>query len=257
MIYKITTNSAPIKSKPLADAAIMGRFEIGTMIEVIEVSKKWATIVYEGNESYVSTMYIKVVEEDAVIIEPMEASEPIEKEEELVEPIEKVEEVVVKEEEPVEVVKPVEKVEEAVKLIGRVTIKYIDYDDKVEMNPQRVYNDLDLNTYVFGAKAITGYFNVGSCYEEITLNENEYEKNVTFYYKKRLGSVTVRHIDFITRKEIEPCEVFKNLVFDDYIYSSKVISGYDVLGDNTKIVSIDDTLTNCEVYFEYVLSQDN
>lgn len=260
MIYKITTNSAPVKSKPVADAPIMGRLEISTMIEVIEVSKKWATIIYEGNESYVSTMYIKLVEDETQVIEPIKISEIAKKEDEVVEkveepvevsePVEKVEEIIVKEE------APVQKIEESVKLIGSVTIKYIDYDDKVEMNPDRVYNDLDLNTYVFGAKAITGYFNVGSCYEEITLNENEYEKNITFYYKKRFGSVTVRHIDFDSKKEIEPCEVYKNLVFDEYIYSSKVIDGYHVLGDSTKIVSIDDTLTNCEVYFEYVLSQD-
>lgn len=294
MIYKITTNSATIKQEPLYTSPIIARLEINTEIEVIDLSKKWATIIYEGNQAYISTMYIKAVEKQEINVATLTTNDELDEVKATVEEVKSVNpsdndvETTATNDESEEVKAPVEEQEvihnfdndidvtiatsndkqESVnspnqdpneyKIIkGTITIKYIDYDENVEMNPDRVYHDLDLNTYVFGAKAIKGYFNVGAGYEEITLNENEYEKTVTFYYKKRFGSVTVRYIDIVTKKEVEKYKVFKNLVFDEYIYEAKEINGHTVIGEHSKIVSIDDTLTNCEICFEYASSKDN
>ena len=61
-IYKIISNGKlNIRSTPSVNSKIIGTIDSGTLIEVSEVTDSWATIMYKGNKSYISSRYIELV----------------------------------------------------------------------------------------------------------------------------------------------------------------------------------------------------
>ncbi|MGL5378397.1 hypothetical protein [Clostridium sp.] len=299
MIYKITTNSAPIKVQPLSNAEIVNRMDINTQIDVIEIVDRWAAFIYDDNICYISNIYIKKVDtEECKFVE----TEDTQMEEEDINTIEKIDNssreaksIVVRyidNNSSQDIISPIvyndtnldSNVYEAVeifgynvlgdstqevvilsdysdleivfkyeKILGKITIQYIDYDNQVEISPAVIYENLDLNSYTLNSKYIPGYFNIEYSYYEVDLDKYNTEKNIQFNYKKILGKITVKYVDIISREEIIPPTVINDIEPDKYIYSAKELPGYKVVGLDSKSINIDDTLTNCEIYFEYRL----
>lgn len=274
MIYKVTTNSAPIKKQPTSNSEIVGRLDRNVQIDIIGIENRWASFIYEDNTCYISSMYIKKEEKKQVEKNVLEENIVEEKEEEEKEALEKV---VVEEKEEKEVPdknvveeKEEEKVGDNTQIgsikdesadtdilskheiiSGKVNIKYVDYDDKSEILPEVKYEMLDLNNYIFNAKYIPGYFNVEYSYAEIELDKNAPEQNIEFYYKKRLGKINIKYIDIATREEIAKPTNISEVKFDSYVYTAQEVAGYNVVGPNSKSIKIDETLVNYNAYFEY------
>lgn len=81
------------------------------------------------------------------------------------------------------------------KILGKVTVEYIDTDTKSSIATADVYSSLDISSYTYSAKSIDGYTLVGESSQTITLTYSNNEIILTFEYKKNITDDDIYVID--------------------------------------------------------------
>lgn len=112
-----------------------------------------------------------------------------------------------------------------------VTVEYKDYDTKVNIIPNEVYD----------IKEIVGY--------DPVIVDGEDNKIVSYYFKQISGSVTISYIDNDTGVSLIPNDKIENLQLGSYSYSSKTIDGKDLVGNEIENVEI--TAVNREIIIQF------
>lgn len=137
------------------------------------------------------------------------------------------------------------------KILGTITINYIDENTNTPIYQPTVIENLTLGTYSYGSISISGYSLNDSTTKSVTLTEASPKATITFKYKEILGSVVVKYISNSSSSNLLPQETFTNLKLGTYTYSSKYISGYSLVSNSTQTVTLSDTTPNAEVIFKY------
>lgn len=142
------------------------------------------------------------------------------------------------------------------KIVGDVIIKYVDSSTGESILDDKVYNNLSFGSYTYSPISIDNYEIVEDNAKSITLNESEPSQIITFYYKKMIGSITIKYINKYIMTDISNSIVFDNLALGEYSYNAKVIDGYTLIGENTKTVNLTDTNPIQTVVFEYKVAEE-
>ena len=137
------------------------------------------------------------------------------------------------------------------KILGTVTINYIDENTNASIYKSTVIENLTLGTYTYGSISISGYSLNDSATKSVTLTEASPPATISFNYKAILGSVVVKYINNSSASNLLPKETFTNLKLGTYTYSSKYISGYSLASNSTQTVTLTDKIPNAEVIFKY------
>ena len=137
---------------------------------------------------------------------------------------------------------------------GSVTIKYLNVDDNSEITTSDIYNNLQLGTYTYKAKTISNYAANLPTSQSVTLDENNPNQTITFYYSQILGDITVKYIDFDNDNEISTSDIYNNLPLGTYTYEAKDISNYTAISPTSQPVTLDENNSTQTITFTIVKS---
>lgn len=137
------------------------------------------------------------------------------------------------------------------KILGNITIKYLDKDSLSELSGDNVLTNIELGSYTFDAIHISNYSVYGDLSKTIILTDDNPNAKIEFLYSEILGSITIKYIDNSTNLELASEDVYNNLKLGAYTYSSKAISSYAVVGDSSKTISLTEDNTSVTITFEY------
>lgn len=137
------------------------------------------------------------------------------------------------------------------KILGNITIKYLDKDSLSELSGDNVLTNIELGSYTFDAIHISNYSVYGDVSKTIILTDDNPNAKIEFLYSEILGSITIKYIDNSTNLELASEDVYNNLKLGDYTYSSKTISSYAVVGNSSKTISLTEDNTSVTITFEY------
>ena len=84
---------------------------------------------------------------------------------------------------------------EYTQIFGKVTVKYIDVDTKVEITEPDVHTDLTIGEYTYSAKSISGYVLVSTDAQITTLTYDNFVQVIVFEYKKYDSEDSIYTID--------------------------------------------------------------
>lgn len=73
---------------------------------------------------------------------------------------------------------------EYTKILGKVTIKYIDTNTKVEIARPNVYTNLPIGSYTYNSKSLDGYTLISESSQSANLTSNNLDNILIFEYKK-------------------------------------------------------------------------
>ncbi|WP_434798712.1 MucBP domain-containing protein [Terrisporobacter vanillatitrophus] len=141
------------------------------------------------------------------------------------------------------------------KILGSVSVKYLDVDTNKEVASSDLYSNLDIKNYTYSAKSIDGYTAVDPSSKTVTLTLSQSNQEVVFYYKKNkvYGSITIKYVDKTTNASIAEFKVYKDLELGTYSYDAIDILGYDISGESSKSVILTTDNLNQTIIFEYVV----
>jgi len=141
------------------------------------------------------------------------------------------------------------------KILGSVSVKYLDVDTNKEIASSDLYSNLDIKNYTYSAKSIDGYTAVEPSSKTVTLTLSQSNQEVVFYYKKNkiYGSITIKYVDKTTNASIAESKVYKDLDLGTYSYDAIDILGYDISGESSKSVILTTDNLNQTIIFEYVV----
>lgn len=134
---------------------------------------------------------------------------------------------------------------------GSVTIKCVDAKTNSEIYVPQTSNNLPLGTYSYDARKISGYSISGSSTQTVTITKENPNVEITFRYNKLYGSVTIQYVDTESNTKLRDDEKYTNLEFGSYIYSAKPFDDYNLIGNQTQTIIINDTNLNVVIVFEY------
>ena len=137
------------------------------------------------------------------------------------------------------------------KILGTVTVKYIDNSSSTELLPADTFTDLKLGNYSYNSKDISGYTITNDSTQTIELTDDNYNIEIEFKYNKLFGSVTIKYLDSSSLKEIDTPTIISNLPLGTYSYTAKSLEEYDVIGDSNQSVTLNDTNLNPIISFNY------
>lgn len=137
------------------------------------------------------------------------------------------------------------------KILGTVTVNYVEYNSLKVISTTTIYNNLDMGTHSFNAIAIKNYTLVSSASQSVTLTSSNPIQSITFKYKKTSGKVNIKYIDKLAQIEIATEDIFENLSMGSYTYTAKAVDGYSVLGDSSKTITLTDESPTVVIIFEY------
>lgn len=137
------------------------------------------------------------------------------------------------------------------KILGTVTVNYVEYNSLKVVSTTTIYNNLDMGTHSFNAIAIKNYTLVSSASQSVTLTSSNPIQSITFKYKKTSGKVNIKYIDKLAQIEIATEDIFENLSMGSYTYTAKAVDGYSVLGDSSKTITLTDESPTVVIIFEY------
>ena len=136
-------------------------------------------------------------------------------------------------------------------ILGSVTIKYIDSSSSVELLPADTFTNLKLGKYSYTSKYISGYSLVNDSIQTVELTDNNYNIEIKFKYSELFGSVTIKYLDSSLLSEIGTSTVISNLSLGTYSYTAKSFEGYDIVGDFSQSVTLNDNNLNPIISFIY------
>lgn len=136
-------------------------------------------------------------------------------------------------------------------ILGTVTIRYIDNSSYTELSEADTFTDLKLGTYSYNYKNIPGYSLANDSTQTVELTDDNHDVEIEFKYNELLGSITIKYIDSSSLNEIETATVISNLSLGTYSYSAKSFEGYEIIGDSSQSVTLNDSNLNAIIYFNY------
>lgn len=136
-------------------------------------------------------------------------------------------------------------------ILGTVTIRYIDNSSYTELSEADTFTDLKLGTYSYNYKNIPGYSLANDSTQTVELTDDNHDVEIEFKYNELLGSVTIKYIDSSSLNEIETATVISNLSLGTYSYSAKSFEGYEIIGDSSQSVTLNDSNLNAIISFNY------
>lgn len=136
-------------------------------------------------------------------------------------------------------------------ILGTVTIRYIDNSSYTELSEADTFTDLKLGTYSYNYKNIPGYSLANDSTQTVELTEDNHDVEIEFKYNELLGSITIKYIDSSSLNEIETATVISNLSLGTYSYSAKSFEGYEIIGDSSQSVTLNDSNLNAIISFNY------
>lgn len=136
-------------------------------------------------------------------------------------------------------------------ILGTVTIRYIDNSSYTELSEADTFTDLKLGTYSYNYKNIPGYSLANDSTQTVELTDDNHDVEIEFKYNELLGSVTIKYIDSSSLNEIGPATVISNLSLGTYSYTAKSFEGYEVIGDSSQSVTLNDSNLNPIIFFNY------
>lgn len=136
-------------------------------------------------------------------------------------------------------------------ILGTVTIKYIDNSSSSELSEADTFTDLKLGNYSYTYKDIPGYSLANDSNQIVELTDENHDVEIEFKYNELLGSVTIKYIDLSSLNEIGTATVISNLSLGTYSYKAKSFEGYEVIGDSSQSVTLNDSNLNPIIFFNY------
>ena len=136
-------------------------------------------------------------------------------------------------------------------ILGTVTIRYIDNSSYTELSEADTFTDLKLGTYSYNYKNIPGYSLANDSTQTVELTDDNHDVEIEFKYNELLGSITIKYIDSSSLNEIETATVISNLSLGTYSYSAKSFEGYEIIGDSSQSITLNDSNLNAIIYFNY------
>lgn len=136
-------------------------------------------------------------------------------------------------------------------ILGTVTIRYIDNSSSSELSEADTFTDLKLGTYSYNYKNIPGYSLANDSTQTVELTDDNHDVEIEFKYNELLGSITIKYIDSSSLNEIETANVISNLSLGTYSYSAKSFEGYEIIGDSSQSVTLNDSNLNAIISFNY------
>ena len=136
-------------------------------------------------------------------------------------------------------------------ILGTVTIKYIDNSSSSELSEADTFTDLKLGNYSYTYKDIPGYSLANDSTQIVELTDENHDVEIEFKYNELLGSVTIKYIDLSSLNEIGTATVISNLSLGTYSYTAKSFEGYEVIGDSSQSVTLNDSNLNPIIFFNY------
>lgn len=138
-----------------------------------------------------------------------------------------------------------------VEILGTVTIRYIDNSSYTELSEADTFTDLKLGTYSYNYKNIPGYSLANDSTQVVELTDDNHDVEIEFKYNELLASITIKYIDSSSLNEIETATVISNLSLGTYSYSAKSFEGYEIIGDSSQSVTLNDSNLNAIISFNY------
>lgn len=261
MIYQVTTNSTPLKTDTSSNGKIITRLDRLTKVDVFEIDRRWAQILYNNEKAYISTLYLVPCEDedekidqsntapnipDTTLSLPTTNNTP----EDVVCDTNVEVTIPISDSDAEEVVDSTPVEPEYIEVYGSLVVRHIDIDSKDSISNDKYYDNLHLGLYTVYADYINGYSIIGNSSECITLSNDSKIVVATFSYKKITCEVSINYIDVNSNEIISPSNIYDNLDFGTYSYDAKSIDGYIALSDTINI-SLDSTLTECSLNFSY------
>lgn len=136
-------------------------------------------------------------------------------------------------------------------ILGTVTIRYIDNSSYTELSEADTFTDLKLGNYSYTYKDIPGYSLASDSTQTVELTDDNHDVEIEFKYNELLGSITIKYIDSSSLNEIETATVISNLSLGTYSYSAKSFEGYEIIGDSSQSVTLNDSNLNAIISFNY------
>ncbi len=133
------------------------------------------------------------------------------------------------------------------RVYGSITIQYL--ADGVVLLSDETYTQLDLGTYSYQAKSITGYSLTSEETISVTLTDATPNQTVNFNYEKIYGSVTVHYL--ADGFGLLPSETQSQLELNTYTYDAPSIDGYELITTTTITVTITVQQPIHTITFEY------
>ena len=139
------------------------------------------------------------------------------------------------------------------KILGEVSIQYIDIDTKKDIAPTESYSSLELSDYSYNAKTIAGYTISGDSTKSVTLTDNTPSQTVIFEYVveeiiEPLDPSKQNEVPYISTYYIKPVvkpdeEVIIDYYITDYYHKEYVNEDYsEVFKVTVRIEGKDDII---------------
>ena len=271
-LYEVSSLIALVMNKPNMFSQVLGILNKGNQIDVISISKSWAYFKYNNINAYVKKGNLKILNTEpieskgSVTLKYIDITTNNE-----IYPSETInnlnlgkysyearvlynyklqsnstQSVNLTEEDPDQVI-----IFYYNKILGSITIKYIDKNVNTDIYEPKVIENLSLGTYTYGAINISGYVLSDNEIKTVTITETSPNATITFKYAEILGTVTIRYIDNSSYTELSEADTFTDLKLGNYSYTYKDIPGYSLASDSTQTVELTDDNHDVEIEFKY------
>ncbi|CAM2076849.1 MAG: MucBP domain-containing protein [uncultured Clostridium sp.] len=271
-LYEVSSLTAIVMNKPNIFSQVLGRLNKGDQIDVISISKSWAYFKYNNINAYVKKENLKVLNTEQIEskgsvtlkyiditsnneIYPSETINNLELGNHSYEARiiynyklqnDSTQSVNLTVEDPNQIISFYYN-----QILGTITIKYIDINVNSDIYESKIIENLSLGTYTYGAINISGYVLSDNEIKTVTITETTPNATITFKYTEILGTVTIKYIDSSSLNEIGTTTVISNLSLETYSYTAKSFEGYEVIGDSSQSVTLNDSNLNPIISFNY------
>ena len=267
--YEIMSSYASILNKPTIFSNILGFASKGSKIEVVSVSNGWASFYYNGKNAYIrlsslqlvppkvtGSVTIKYIDE----ISLLEISYPTlytnQSFSSYAYNSKSISVYTVSGYASQTVILTSTNINQTItfkykKIIGSVTVKYVDESSLLDISNQAVISNLALVSYIYNSIIINGYSISSYSSQTVTLTDATPNQTIVFRYKKLLGKVEIHYVHVSTKKELTLPNYYTNLDLKSYTYIAKDIPGFDSFGETSKTVQLSESSPNQVITFEY------
>lgn len=268
-LYEVISNNTFVLSKPSFFSSYLGGLSKGTVIDVKNISGGWANFNFKGQNAYVRSSNLRVVQvvTGSITINYIDA----ETSQSLASPLTNSELALgtysynaisisgytALEPKAQSITLTSTNANQTLTfkykkiILGSITVQYIDIVTNKEIASSKSDSNLPLGSYTYTAIKIDGYESIEPTTKVVTLTATNSNETIVFKYKNILGTVTIRYIDADTKQTLLPDDIYSNLELQEYIYTAKNIDNYAISGNNSYTVLLTEAMPNSVITFEY------
>lgn len=130
-------------------------------------------------------------------------------------------------------------------IFENLILSYIDSETNEALAESRTF---DVTTVIDPINPLISLDN----YELISTNKfSKLITNIQYNFIKSTGSIIIKYLDKNTSIELSDTDYYNNLNYGEYKYTSKILSGFSVVGDTTKSVTLDSNNRSQTIIFYY------